>query len=90
MDRYNHWLGKLLAFINRLPQYAITLRQTTYYSVAQAQVSIQWRKHEDHHKVQWREEGTIKFLIKYLWYSLRYGYKNNPYEVEAVSASEVT
>lgn len=32
--------------------------------------------------VIWRE-GRLLFSIKYLWWMCRYGYWNNPYEVEA-------
>jgi hypothetical protein len=27
--------------------------------------------------------GAVKFYATYLWYNLRYGYVNNPMEVEA-------
>jgi len=32
MDKYNHWLGNFLVWINHEDQYAITLGQTAYYS----------------------------------------------------------
>tara|TARA_R110002126_G_scaffold255711_2_gene398764 strand:- start:8265 stop:8534 length:270 start_codon:yes stop_codon:yes gene_type:complete len=40
-------------------------------------------KHEMTHIKQINEEGKIKFSIKYLFWTCRYGYWNNPYEVEA-------
>lgn len=40
-------------------------------------------RHEMQHIYQVKEEGWLKFYVKYLWYSIRYGYKKNPYEVEA-------
>lgn len=84
-DKYNHWLGKLLAWFNGCAYYAITLKQTTYYSCSKYVVDCRprWRAHEDYHKIQWLAEGTFKFAVKYIYYNLRYGYKNNPYEKEA-------
>lgn len=40
-------------------------------------------KHEYCHIKQVRREGRLKFIIKYLYYNIKYGYNNNPYEVEA-------
>ena len=45
------------------------------------------RKHEAVHCRQMEENGWLKFMIKYLCYSMRYGYWKNPYEVEARSES---
>lgn len=45
-----------------------------------------WLRHEVKHVLQWKKEGYILFLLKYLLYSLRYGYKKNPYELEAQAA----
>lgn len=39
--------------------------------------------HEACHIEQVKKEGRLKFVIKYLFYNIRYGYTNNPYEVEA-------
>jgi len=45
-------------------------------------------KHEQCHVEQMRREGKMTFLFRYClaWY--RYGYVNNPYEIEARDASE--
>ena len=42
--------------------------------------------HEQAHIAQVKKDGRLKFIFKYLWYSIRYGYDKNPYEVEARSA----
>jgi Domain of unknown function (DUF4157) len=47
-----------------------------------------WVKHELCHIKQYEENGTILFLIKYLWESLKKGYYNNKYEVEAREAED--
>lgn len=39
--------------------------------------------HEARHIEQVKENGRIKFIFKYLYYNIRYGYKNNPFEVDA-------
>lgn len=43
--------------------------------------------HEKIHVEQMRREGWLKYRIKYTYYTLRYGYWNNPYEVEAYKVS---
>jgi hypothetical protein len=42
-----------------------------------------WLKHELAHIEQYQKHGHIKFLALYIWYSIKYGYYNNPFEVEA-------
>ena len=41
--------------------------------------------HEACHIEQVKREGRLKFITKYLFYNIKYGYQNNPYEVEARS-----
>jgi len=36
---------------------------------------------------QHKQHGKVKFLILYSWYTLRYGYWNNPFEIEAREVS---
>ena len=40
-------------------------------------------RHELQHVYQILENGYFTFFAKYIWYSLRYGYKKNPFEMEA-------
>ncbi|MFT3846605.1 MAG: DUF4157 domain-containing protein [Lacibacter sp.] len=47
-----------------------------------------WLKHELAHIEQYKRYGLLKFLLLYLWYSIKYGYYNNPFEVEARKAEE--
>ena len=44
--------------------------------------------HETRHIEQAKERGRLAFIVKYLWYSMRYGYTNNPYEVDARAYAE--
>jgi hypothetical protein len=41
------------------------------------------KAHELTHIKQMQDEGKLKFAIKYLYYAWKYGYKENPYEIEA-------
>lgn len=43
----------------------------------------QLRRHEEVHWEQAQRLGVVRFYALYLWYSVRYGYRNNPLEVEA-------
>ena len=40
-------------------------------------------RHEMKHIEQIQEQGRLKFAVKYTYYTMRYGYWNNPYEIEA-------
>lgn len=46
--------------------------------------------HEACHIEQVKKEGRFKFVVKYLFYNIKYGYWNNPYEVEARSKTDET
>ena len=41
------------------------------------------RRHELVHIEQIERDGAVVFCVKYLWWLLRYGYRRNPYEIEA-------
>ncbi|MEO6671372.1 MAG: DUF4157 domain-containing protein [Ferruginibacter sp.] len=45
-----------------------------------------WVKHELCHVQQYKRYGFFNFLLRYVWESLRKGYYNNKYEVEARNA----
>ena len=42
-----------------------------------------WVNHELKHIQQYQELGIVSFLLRYLWESLRRGYVNNRFEIEA-------
>jgi hypothetical protein len=44
--------------------------------------------HELCHAEQIRQDGLFWMPIKYLWYWIRYGQKNNPYELQAKKAEQ--
>lgn len=83
-DVYNSRLAKILAYLHKEKNgMAFVIGQTAYYSVPKERVSERWRNHEDRHKEQYKELGIFKFLVMYWYYSLKYGYHNNPFEVDA-------
>lgn len=45
-----------------------------------------WLRHEICHVRQWQRDGFLPYLFRYLWFSLRNGYRQNPYELEAREA----
>jgi hypothetical protein len=42
-------------------------------------------RHEAIHVQQWKRHGLVRFALLYLWFHFRYGYRDNPFEVEARS-----
>lgn len=46
--------------------------------------------HERVHEQQIERDGALRFFTRYLWWSLRYGYRDNPYEVEARRGASAT
>lgn len=81
MDVYNSGFARL--FAHGEVCWAVTIGPVTFYSVPEKYVSAAWRRHEECHKRQWKRLWYIGFLVAYIWYQVRFGYKNNPFEVEA-------
>lgn len=84
-NRYNSLIAKTIGHFNKSSEFAITINQTTFYSTPKSVVddAPHWRCHEDRHKEQWVEFGVIGFIARYIYYTLVYGYKNNPLELDA-------
>lgn len=45
-------------------------------------------RHEKIHLEQQKRGYLLGFYIKYFYYQIRYGYENNPYEIEAKEGSK--
>jgi len=45
-------------------------------------------RHELEHAYQIIRDGHLTFYIKFFYYSVRYGYQENPYEIEAREAQQ--
>lgn len=59
---------------------------TIYFMTEDDFKNVRLVKHEMKHVEQMEKEGIFKFLVKYNYYWFKYGYKNNPYEIEAREA----
>lgn len=87
----NSFIAKLAARKLKEKAAAVVIGRTVYLwgtDKASFLNNKKWVKHEQEHIKQYRKYGTCFFLMLYLYYSLRYGYYNNPLEVEARKAEE--
>lgn len=48
------------------------------------------RRHELIHIAQMQADGRLRFLARWLWWTAKYGYRHNPYEVEAYRGQNYT
>jgi hypothetical protein len=85
----NSFVARIAAFKLGTKSVAIVLGKTIHLHNATKSAFLQnkrWVKHELCHIRQFKEHGYLPFIIKYLWESIRNGYHNNKYEVEARAA----
>ncbi len=74
------WSLRKLGFAGiTLPPFGIFITPERFDDAALA-------RHESVHWAQYQRMGLLKFYAAYVWYSLRYGYQNNPMEIEARAA----
>lgn len=87
--RENSWIARIAAWKLSADRVAIVIGRTIHlHNTTKAQFlsNPRWVKHELCHIRQFKQHGVIKFLALYLWESMRKGYRNNKYEVEARKA----
>ena len=88
----NSWLAKLAAKKLKRNAVAMVLGQTIHLHNTSKIEFLQhekWLKHELCHINQFKQHGYILFIVKYLLESMRNGYYNNRFEVEARQAEEL-
>ncbi|MBX2932961.1 MAG: DUF4157 domain-containing protein [Ferruginibacter sp.] len=88
----NSWLAKIAALKLKSHSVAIVLGKTIHlHNVAKNDFlkDTRWLKHELCHIKQFKQYGFVGFIIKYLWESIRKGYYNNRFEVEARAAENL-
>jgi hypothetical protein len=88
----NSWLAKIAAKKLGTKSVAIVLGNTIHLHNTSKTAFLQnkkWVKHELCHVQQFKQHGYTGFIIKYLWESLKNGYYNNKFEVEARVAEEL-
>jgi Domain of unknown function (DUF4157) len=89
--RENSWMAWLAARKLGEPTVAFTLGNTIHLYRTQREHFLsneRWVKHELKHVEQFRRYGYIRFIFLYLAESIRRGYYNNRFEVEARKAEE--
>lgn len=87
----NSFIAKISALKLNTTRVAIVIGNTIHLhntSKADFLKDGKWLKHELCHVRQFRQHGTFTFLFKYLWESIKHGYYNNKYEIEAREAEE--
>lgn len=85
----NSWIAKLAAKKLRSKNVAIVIGKTIHlYHVSRQDFlkDDKWVKHEMCHISQFKKYGFLNFIFKYLVESMRNGYYNNKYEIEARNA----
>jgi hypothetical protein len=85
----NSWIAKLAAIKLRSNRVAIVIGKTIHLHNTTKQEFLKdekWVKHELCHVKQFQQNGYLRFIAKYLWESIKHGYFNNKYEVEAREA----
>lgn len=75
-----HYKSKLLWFFPRWVE-AFVFGQHIF--VRGRVISQPLLRHERVHVDQYAKYGVIGFLVRYIWYQIRYGYIDNPLEIEA-------
>ena len=82
----NSWVAKLAAKKLGTHSVAIVLGKTIHLC-NMGKISFlqneKWLKHELCHIRQFQKYGFVSFIGRYLWESIKKGYYNNKYEVEA-------
>ena len=73
------WLKFVIRWAAGMTLYPFIFFKWTKEEVARSHVA----RHELEHWYDARDEGPLKFYLKYLFNSFRHGYKRNPAEIDA-------
>ena len=85
----NSWLAKIAAKKLRSTNVAMVFGKKIHlFGVTKTDflADEKWLKHELCHIKQFKQYGFFNFVVRYLWESLRKGYYNNRFEMEARNA----
>lgn len=77
----------VVAMINPFTKRIITTNTKLSNGVKVYLIPYNMYWHELKHVEQVKAHGSIIFILKYLYYNVRYGYHNNPFEIDARRAS---
>ena len=78
--------GPLLWFMHRMKFQGWTSLWGDIYFAPGYEADAGLVRHEQKHLEQMQRDGKLVYMVKYLYWNLKYGYFLNPYEVEARSA----
>ncbi len=84
--REHSFIARFAAWKLTSNKVAIVAGKTIYLHNTSQQEFLQnrrWLLHEMKHIEQFQKHGNARFIFLYLWESMRNGYKNNKYEIEA-------
>lgn len=87
----NAWIAKLAAKKLKTGSIAITVGETIYLHNTTKEQFLsdrRWVCHEMQHIRQFQRYGFLRFIVMYTWESIRKGYYDNKWEVEARAAEE--
>ena len=87
----NSLLARIAAYKLKTKQCAIVINRTIYLhntSRENFMANRKWLLHELKHVEQYQRYGAIRFILLYLYETVRRGYHNNRFEVEAREAEE--
>ncbi|MEP6627383.1 MAG: DUF4157 domain-containing protein [Ginsengibacter sp.] len=82
----NSWVAMLAAKKLKADSVAIVMGKTIHLHHVSKQDFLRderWLKHEMCHIEQFKQYGFFSFILKYLWESMKHGYVDNKYEIEA-------
>ncbi len=85
----NSFLARIASFKFQNRPTAIVFGNTVHLYKTNAKDFVKntsWLKHELKHIYQFKQYGIIRFVCLYIWESIRNGYTNNKFEVEARDA----
>ena len=88
----NSWLAKIAAMQLRTSSVAMVIGSTIHLHNTTKEVFLKnstWVKHELCHVQQFKQHGFAGFIVNYVWESIKKGYYNNKFEVEARKAEEL-
>jgi hypothetical protein len=82
----NSFLARIAAKKLKANSIAMVIGNTIHLHNVSRKIFLEderWVKHEMAHIDQYRRYGLVRFLLLYTWYSIKYGYRNNLFEIEA-------
>lgn len=87
----NSLLARVAAYKLKTKRCAIVINKTIYlHNTTRAEFTAnrKWLLHELKHVEQYQRYGVVRFILLYLYETIKNGYRNNKFEVEARVAED--